>query len=72
MIACLAMMLIGIDDEKGPQLFKCDPAGYYVGYKATSAGAKQQEAINHLEKKFKKEPVLSEQETIEVRKEREI
>lgn len=26
-------MIIGIDEEKGPQLFKVDPAGYYVGYK---------------------------------------
>lgn len=26
-------MFIGIDEEKGPCLFKNDPAGYYVGYK---------------------------------------
>ena len=39
----VAMIIIGIDDEgetKLPQLFRCDPAGYYVGYKATSAGAR--------------------------------
>lgn len=47
------LMFVGIDEEKGPSLFKCDPAGYYVGYKATSAGAKEQEAINFLEKKVK-------------------
>ena len=31
----LAVMpiIIGIDEERGPQLFKVDPAGYYVGYK---------------------------------------
>ena len=28
-----AAMLIGIDDENGPQLYKCDPAGHYFGYK---------------------------------------
>lgn len=28
-----AAMLIGIDDEQGPQLYKCDPAGHYFGYK---------------------------------------
>ena len=61
-----AMILIGYDDERGPQLFKVDPAGYYVGYRATSAGAKHQEALNHLEKKLKKNPQLSEEETIEV------
>jgi len=51
----LAVMpiLIGIDEERGPQLFKVDPAGYYVGYKATGAGAKDQEAVNWLEKKYK-------------------
>jgi len=26
-------IIVGIDEEKGPQLFKVDPAGYYVGYK---------------------------------------
>lgn len=26
-------IIIGIDEERGPQLFKVDPAGYYVGYK---------------------------------------
>lgn len=46
-------IILGVDEEKGPQLFKVDPAGYYVGYKATAAGSKDQEAINHLEKKFR-------------------
>ena len=26
-------ILLGIDEERGPQLFKIDPAGYFVGYK---------------------------------------
>ena len=26
-------ILVGIDEERGPQLFKVDPAGYFVGYK---------------------------------------
>ena len=26
-------ILAAIDEERGPQLFKVDPAGYYVGYK---------------------------------------
>lgn len=26
-------MVLGIDDEKGPQLFKCDPAGHFFGHK---------------------------------------
>jgi len=48
------MILIGIDFEMGPQIFKLDPAGYFVGFHATAAGQKQQEAMNHLEKKWKK------------------
>jgi 20S proteasome subunit alpha 1 len=49
----VAITLISLDSEQGPQLFKTDPAGYYVGYKGTAAGPKQQEALNHLEKKLK-------------------
>ena len=39
---------------------------YFVGYKAATAGAKHQEAVNHLEKKLKKEPELDLEETIEL------
>jgi len=48
------MILIGTDFELGPQCFKLDPAGYFVGFHATAAGQKQQEAMNHLEKRWKK------------------
>jgi len=42
------------DENRGPQIFKCDPAGYYTGVKAVATGPKQQEATTYLEKKFKK------------------
>ncbi|DBA70895.1 hypothetical protein WJX82_006779 [Trebouxia sp. C0006] len=63
----LAVMpiIIGIDEERGPQLYKVDPAGYYVGYKATSAGAKDQEAENYLEKKFKGNPQYTFDEAVQ-------
>lgn len=59
-------IIIGIDEERGPQLFKVDPAGYYVGYKATSAGQKDQEAENFLEKKFKNNPQYSFDEAVQL------
>lgn len=49
----VATTIISLDEERGPQLFKCDPAGYFIGYKGTAAGPKQQEAMNHLEKKLR-------------------
>jgi len=62
----VAMILIGIDDEDGPQLFKCDPAGSYAGFKATCAGHKEQEARNFLEKKFKTDPQLDTDKAIKM------
>lgn len=39
-----------------PNTTQVDPAGYYVGYKATAVGAKETEAVNWLEKKVKAGP----------------
>ncbi|KAG6481750.1 proteasome subunit alpha type-6 isoform X1 [Zingiber officinale] len=61
----IVAMILGIDEEKGPQLFKCDPAGHFFGHKATSAGLKEQEAINFLEKKMKNDPAFSYEETVQ-------
>ena len=37
MIFCLFLfkvaMVLGIDDEYGPRLYKCDPAGHFFGHK---------------------------------------
>lgn len=46
------LMLAAVDDERGPLLYKVDPAGVVLGYRATAAGVKEQEATNRLEKLF--------------------
>lgn len=51
--ACTGI-LIAIDEEEGPQVFKFDPAGFVAGYRACASGAKEQEANNLLEKLVKK------------------
>merc|ERR1711871_497376 len=60
----VSLLLVAIDDEAGPQLFKCDPSGHFYGYKATASGAKEQEAINYLEKALKKNDDLEFKETV--------
>jgi len=62
---CATSILCGIDEEKGPQIFKVDPAGLVIGYKGTSAGSKEQEAMNLLEKYSKKKSgVFTKEETL--------
>jgi len=61
-----SMMMIGIEGEKGPCVYKTDPAGYYCGYKACSVGSKQTEALSFLEKKFKKNANYATEDTIEL------
>ncbi|KAM6585403.1 hypothetical protein CsatB_012405 [Cannabis sativa] len=59
-------MVLGFDDEFGPCLYKCDPAGHFFGHKATSSGLKEQEVINFLEKKMKNNPDFTYEESIQV------
>jgi hypothetical protein len=47
-----AMILVGIDAERGPQIFKLDPAGYYIGHTACASGQKQTEANNYVSLSF--------------------
>jgi 20S proteasome alpha/beta subunit len=60
------MILIAYDDEKGPCVYKTDPAGYYCGYRAISVGSKQTEANSYLEKKLKKKQEYASEEAIQV------
>ena len=58
---------MSMDEEKGPQVYKTDPAGYYCGFKAIAVGVKQTEANNYMEKKIRKKPSWNYNETVEVR-----
>jgi 20S proteasome subunit alpha 1 len=49
-LAVIATFL-GVDDEKGPVIYKIDCAGHYLPFFATAAGPKEQEAMNFLEKR---------------------
>jgi 20S proteasome subunit alpha 1 len=49
-LACTAI-IAAVDDEKGPQIFKVDPAGHFLPFFATASGAKEAEATNYFEKK---------------------
>mmetsp|Transcript_5301 Transcript_5301/g.9558 ORF Transcript_5301/g.9558 Transcript_5301/m.9558 type:complete len:250 (-) Transcript_5301:168-917(-) len=51
----VTLTILGMDEERGPQLYKCDPAGYYIGVRACAAGQKDQEVVNYFEKNFKSE-----------------
>jgi len=59
-----ATVFVGIDEEVGPQLFTADPSGVAMGYKAVSVGAKEQEAMNMIEKRLKTSGTLDTQATI--------
>ena len=51
---CVQVTLAGCDEEHGPQIYKVDPAGQSLGYRAIATGAKDQEAVTQLEKAWKK------------------
>mmetsp|Transcript_4762 Transcript_4762/g.13727 ORF Transcript_4762/g.13727 Transcript_4762/m.13727 type:complete len:246 (-) Transcript_4762:1469-2206(-) len=49
-LACIGLF-VGVDDDKGPQVFKVDCAGHYLPFFAAASGPKEQEAMNYLEKR---------------------
>lgn len=64
-MACM-MLIIGVDEEKGAQVFRVDPAGHFLPYKAVSSGKYEPEAMNFLEKRVAELGLLDENGTIEM------
>ena len=64
-VLAVTMMFVGVDDEKGPQCYRVDPAGHFLGWKAATAGPKEQDAQNYLEKKVKANPEMDGDTTIQ-------
>lgn len=62
----VVMILIGHDDEKGPQVLKVDAAGHFLPYKAVAAGKSEQEAMNFMEKKVEELATLDEEGCVEM------
>ncbi|GIQ84639.1 proteasome, subunit alpha/beta, partial [Kipferlia bialata] len=50
----VSLALFQVDPEKGPLLYRTDPAGYCVGFKAVAAGEKGAEVSAAVEKELKK------------------
>ena len=38
---CVMVTLVGCDEEFGPQVYKIDPSGQFIGYKAIATGTKE-------------------------------
>lgn len=51
---CVNTTIVGFDDEFGPQLYRVDPSGQAVGFRAVATGSKEQEATTQLEKHWRK------------------
>ena len=63
---CVNITLVGYDEEFGPQVYRVDPSGQAVGFRAVATGSKEQEAMTQLEKHWrKKEGNWDTRETVE-------
>jgi 20S proteasome subunit alpha 1 len=62
-LACISL-LIGVDDEEGPTVYKVDCAGHYLPFFATASGPKEQEAMNFLEKRVEEMPEFTKDQAV--------
>mmetsp|Transcript_7477 Transcript_7477/g.25287 ORF Transcript_7477/g.25287 Transcript_7477/m.25287 type:complete len:246 (+) Transcript_7477:95-832(+) len=60
------ILLVAMDEEKGPQLFRIDPAGHFLPYKAASIGTREQEATNFLERRVEQLTTMDDAATVQL------
>jgi len=51
----ISLMLAGVDDVNGPQLYQVDPSGAFFGWKASAIGKNFANAKTFLEKRYSEE-----------------
>ncbi|XP_953033.1 proteasome subunit (alpha type 6 homologue), putative [Theileria annulata] len=61
--ACTGLIL-SIEPDVGPKIYKFDSSGWFAGYKACGIGAKEQESENALEKTLKRREAMSLQDAM--------
>ncbi|EAN31718.1 Proteasome subunit alpha type-6-B [Theileria parva strain Muguga] len=61
--ACTGLIL-SIEPDVGPKIYKFDSSGWFAGYKACGIGAKEQESENALEKTLKRREAVSLQDAM--------
>jgi 20S proteasome subunit alpha 1 len=59
-------LLIGVDDEQGPLVYKVDCAGHYMPFFAAAAGPKEQEAMNYLEKRVDEMKTMNSDQVVRI------
>mmetsp|Transcript_8838 Transcript_8838/g.26487 ORF Transcript_8838/g.26487 Transcript_8838/m.26487 type:complete len:111 (+) Transcript_8838:173-505(+) len=60
----VALLLAGVDELDGPQLFFSDPSGTFVQYKAKAIGAGSEGAQSNLSESYSEEMTLEEAEEL--------
>lgn len=52
----VALLIAGIDDDNGPQLYHADPSGTFMRYDAKAIGSGSEGAQNELQDSYNKVP----------------
>ncbi len=63
----VSLLLAGMDDVKGPQLFHTDPSGTYVEYKAHAIGSGAEGAVSVLQEKYTPQMTLDQAKALATR-----